>query len=186
MRPLLTCLAIFFGCLGSELASGHETYEKYFPIKKGNAWRYKGVKWADESTIEVAKAGQFGAQGPFALWSFPGTELGVWGRFAGSTSYARQVPVSDTTYAPFLRFGAPVGTKYHVDLGPDYEVDHRFKAWLTVESKMLKVQHPYLNQTFKHCVSFLVSGGTSSMKGLSRLVFAPTVGLILWSTAGVP
>jgi hypothetical protein len=161
-------LAVAAGCgaaSGEGADSGAPT--SLLPLADGNRWVLRDVERGSTAAISVARQ-----PSGFVLRGLPGAgELRV--RAAG-----RSVEVWDPAGArwePFLRLGAPAGTRYKVALAgaPLWS-----SVTVTVDSRSAVV-HDARGKTLRNCVRIKFAARKRMPDaGLEELVFAPGVGLV--------
>lgn len=163
-------LALLLVALGSLTASaaGAAVGGGYFPLEPGNRWLLRDVERGTAITVSVAADRAPGS----ILHGFPGTaDLRV--RVTGTTVEAWD-PASDR-WEPFLRLGAPVGTRYSVNLS--HSALWRGVA-VTVASRAAIVKDAR-GRTLRNCVRLaLLPPKSLADAGIEELVFAPGIGLV--------
>ncbi len=156
--------------LAAALAAATPAQAKHqFPLKEGNKWTFKNLKFGGVSGMAVAEE----TSGMFRLEGFPGGGDDFWVAWGGSTLYAWNWDAGQ--WRPFLKFGAPTGTEYTIDLGTTFYHNVKVK----VAGKSYTFKNDYLRQTFRSCTHFQF-GPVPGLydAGIGSLVFAPNVGLV--------
>lgn len=156
--------------LAAALAAAAPAYANHkFPLQEGNKWTHKNLKFGGVSGMAVAQE----YYGMFRLEGFPGGGDDFWVAWGGSTLYAWNWQTSE--WKPFLRFGAPAGTKYKINLGTTFYNN----VEVTVAQHNLSFTDEHIRQTFAYCTLFQF-GPVPGLydAGIGSLVFAPNVGLV--------
>jgi len=162
MRLALAAIAAVLASAGSAAQAAGPTH---FPLAAGSAWYLADEQTAAGSTISV----RLGSSGVF-LRGFPGAgDLRV--RRAGTAVQAWDA--GERRWEPFLRLGAPAGTRYLVDLSRD-------PLWrrvvVSVVSREAAVEDARGRQR-RNCVVLRLSPPKGvADAGLEELVFAPNIG----------
>jgi hypothetical protein len=169
MRARLIRSSLLLALLAGTLAatSAASPVPRYLPLAEGNRWLLQGSDGGGAETISVGR----GTPG-LVLRGLPGAgDLRV--RPVGQAVEAWDP--AEARWEPFLRLGAPVGTKYVVALAAE-------PLWrsviVTVASRRAVVEDAR-GQTLRNCVVL----GFATRKpiadaGLEELVFAPGVGFV--------
>ena len=141
-----------------------------FPLADGNRWTLRDLDSGAATTISLRR----GASG-LVLRGFPGADaLRV--RRAGRAVQAWDP--EDRRWEPFLRFGAPAGTRYLVDLGGT-------SLWRSVEvvvASKRAVVRDFRGRVLRRCtrLAFLYRIPIADA-GLLELSFAPGIGPVRFS-----
>ena len=167
-HSLALVLAVVTGCSAAAGESADSSPPSaLLPLADGNRWVLRDVERGSTAAISVARM----ASG-FVLRGLPGAgELRV--RAAGQSVEAWD-PVG-ARWEPFLRLGAPAGTRYKVALAgaPLWS-----SVTVTVESRSVVV-HDARGKTLRNCVRFKFAARKRMPDaGLEELVFAPGVGFV--------
>jgi hypothetical protein len=135
------------------------------PLADGNSWVLRDVERGSAATISVARE-----ESGLVLRGLPGAgELRV--RAAGGSIEAWDPAAA--RWEPFLRLGAPAGTRYKVALtgAPLWR-----SLTVTVASRSAVVRDAR-GKTLRNCVRLTFAAGKPvADAGLEELVFAPNVG----------
>ncbi|MBI2900820.1 MAG: hypothetical protein HYY17_11605 [Planctomycetes bacterium] len=169
MKRLSMTLAALVALAGTAQA---QYYQKYEPLKEGNAWTYQNQKWGVDATMKVA-------------WSYYGMHYvegffgdGQWLAWSGNTLYCWNATAYE--WQPLFRFGAPTGTKYTVNF------DFLENVTVVVETKSAIFEDTVIHQKFYNCVRFGFQYNTPIFDaGLMSMTFAPNVGLVETSSQSI-
>ncbi|MEX0673703.1 MAG: hypothetical protein WD067_02955 [Gaiellaceae bacterium] len=169
MRRLALSLALVVAAAPSAACADGST-SSYLPLKQGNRWTYQDARTGGETTVTAARV----RPGVFRLEGFPGaSSLCV--RWSGGVLQAWDG--GQRRWESFLRLGAPKGTAYRVDLPhPLWE-----QVRVTVASRTATVKVDPLERSFSRAVRLTLRPSPElSDAGITSMVFAPGVGLVLW------
>ena len=162
MKRALAAIAVAVAAAGSAAQAAGPIH---FPLSSGSAWYLTNAQTAAASTIFV----RTGSNGVF-LRGFPGAgDLRV--RRAGTAVQAWDA--GEKRWEPFLRLGAPVGTRYSVDLS-------NTPLWRRVTVKVASreaIVEDAKGLKRRNCVVLsLTPPKGAADAGIETLVFAPNVG----------
>lgn len=154
----------------SAAACADDARPSYFPLKQGNRWTFEDTRTGGEARMRATRVGP----GVFRLEGFPGaSSLRV--RWAGGVLQAWDS--GRRRWEAFLRLGARKGTTYRVDLPHPLWRDVR----VTVSSRSAVVRADPLKRSFSKAVRLTLQPSAElSDAGITSMVFAPGVGLVLW------
>ncbi len=147
-----------------------QSNRSYFPLSQGNSWTHQHQPDEMETYLSVSDS----FNGIYQVSGIPGAQSGLWVTWGGSTLYAWRP--STRAWVPFLRFGATAGTTWRVTL--DYPFWNNAEVQLKVRG--FDSYDPYLDQTFRNCIHFVVLGDVENGSP-KEMVFAPNVGMIFYS-----
>lgn len=170
MRRIAASLALLVLAAPAAAACADSAGESYFPLKQGNRWTFEALGTGDEATMTATRV----RPGVFRLDEFPGAAaLRVrWSGGALQAWDARQ-----RRWEAFLRLSAPKGTAYRVDLAQPLWQQVR----VTVASRSATVRVAPLARSFSRAVRLTLRPSPElSDAGITSMVFAPGVGLVLW------
>jgi hypothetical protein len=145
-----------------------------FPLADGNRWTLRDLKSGTASTITARRSGAV-----FILRAFPGAgTVRVRGQGEGVEAW----DAVDRRWEPFLRLGAPAGTRYLVDLrGTTFWED----VDVTVASRRAVVRDAR-GRALRGCVRLTFSYRVGiADAGLEVLAFAPGVGPVFASEQSI-
>ena len=142
----------------------------FFPLRSGSEWTFENLRYGGAETLSVGRAGA----AAFRLTGFPGAAtLRV--RWSGQTLQAWDA--EDRRWETFLRFGAPAGTTYAVDLPQPLWSQVR----VTVASRRATVHNPVLRRSYAGAIRLTIRPNPDlADAGLTGLWFAPRVGPVRW------
>jgi hypothetical protein len=167
MRLVVVAAALVVVPLAAALPAGSR---HFFPLERGNQWTFENVQYGSEETIAVTRAND----GVFRLENFPGApSFRI--RWLGQTLQAWDT--RNRRWEALLRFGAPVGTSYNVDLAEPLWSRVR----VTVASRRATVKNPAPGRTHAGTIRFTVRPDPDlADAGLTGIWFAPGVGPVRW------
>lgn len=167
MRGLALAAAIL---LVPSAAAAPPTSREFFPLRAGNEWTFENRRYGGSDTLSVSRTGA----GVFRLTGFPGApSLRV--RWSGSALQAWDG--RRRRWEPFLRLGAPAGTRYPVDLSQPLWDNVR----ITVVSRRATFFNPVLGRRHIGTVRLAVRPSPElADAGVTGLWFAPRIGPVRW------
>jgi hypothetical protein len=161
--PLVTAVAL--AALATPAAPA-QVVKRPFPLTPGKQWFLTDGTGTVTRTVSIVRR-----NGGLWLRGFPGlADTPVRGRVAAVDARYR------ARWVPFLRLGAPAGTRYLVDLGPTTLWHH---VGVTVASRKAVVTDAD-GRVHRRCIRLTITapkGGVADA-GVEELSFAPGVGLV--------
>jgi hypothetical protein len=147
-----------------------EDSRHFFPLQPRNEWTFENVRYGGAETLSVGRA----SPGVFRLIGFPGAGT-MRVRWSGQTLQAWDG--EDRRWEALLRLGAPVGTKYAVDLPQPLWS----RVQVTVASRRAAFYNPRLRRRHSGTVRLsLLPNPDLADAGITDLWFAPRLGPVRW------